>query len=62
MTAILNVRLKGTADDIETLVTRISALPGIELSCPDLKPARYGTGFLAYLTAVIHDAPEGSRT
>ena len=49
MAAILNLRLKGTADEIETLVARISALPGVELSAPDLKPARYGTGFLAYV-------------
>ena len=60
MAAILNLRLKGTADEIETLVARISALPGVELSAPDLKPARYGTGFLGYFTAVVHDAPEGT--
>lgn len=59
MTAILNVRVKGTADDIDALVTRMSALPGVELSAPDLKPARYGGGFLAYFTAVINDTPEG---
>ena len=61
MAMILNVRLKGPAANIETLVTRMSALPGVELSFPDLKPARYGTGFLAYFTAVISDAPEGDR-
>jgi hypothetical protein len=57
MTAILNVRLKGTAEDIDALVTRISDLPGVSVSAPDLKPARYGTGLLAYFTAVI--TPEG---
>ncbi len=62
MAAILNVRLKDTADDTGTLVTRMPALPWTELSSPDLKPARYGTGFLAYFTAVLHDAPEGDRT
>ena len=59
MTAILNVRVKGTADQINALVCRMSALPGVELSSPDLKPVRYGTGYLAYFTAVITDAPEG---
>jgi hypothetical protein len=58
MAAILNVRMKGTTEDIDALVTRISALPGVELSSPDLKPARYGDGFLAYFTAVI-STPEG---
>jgi len=59
MAAILSVRVKGAADDIGALVTRMSALPGVELSSPDLKPARYGTGFLAYFTAAIHGTPEG---
>jgi hypothetical protein len=61
MAAILSVRVKGAADDIGALVTRMSALPGVEVSSPDLKPARYGTGFLGYFTAVISDAPEGDR-
>jgi hypothetical protein len=59
MATILNVRLRGTTEDIDALVTRMSSLPGVELSAPDLKPARYGTGFLAYFTAVI--TPEEDR-
>ena len=61
MSVILGVRLKGTAEEIDALVIRMSAMPGVEISAPDLKPTRYGGGFLAYLTAVIHDAPEGDR-
>jgi hypothetical protein len=58
MAGILSVRLKGAADEISALVTRMSILPGVQLTAPDLKPTRYGGGFLAYLTAVIHDTPE----
>jgi hypothetical protein len=57
MAAILNVRLKGAAEEINALVARMSTLPGVQLTSPDLKPARYGTGFLAYFTAVIIDQP-----
>jgi len=60
MSAILNVRVKGTAEEINALVTRMSAMPGVQLTAPDLKPARYGGGFLAYFTAVISDTPEGN--
>jgi hypothetical protein len=59
MSAILNVRVKGTAEEISALITRMSVMPGVELSTPDLKPARYGGGFLAYFTAVINDTPGG---
>jgi hypothetical protein len=58
MPAILNVRVKGTAEEITTFTARISTLPGAELSSPDLKTGRYGGGFLAYF-AVINDIPEG---
>jgi hypothetical protein len=59
MTAILNVRVKGTETDIAHLFARMASLPGVDLTAPDLKPVRYGTGYLAYFTAVITDAPEG---
>jgi hypothetical protein len=61
MAAILNVRVKGTAEEISVLVSRMSTLPGVDMSAPDLKPARYGNGFLAYFTAVINDTPEGDQ-
>jgi hypothetical protein len=61
MAAILNVLVKGTAEEISVLASRMSTLPGVDLSAPDLKPARYGSGFLAYFTAVINDTPEGDQ-